>query len=59
MLDNAPRGTIVIGRRKTLSEGAMRKLVARNRDAGRYSVMVYDDLIDRVNATLSAIEAAV
>ena len=53
-----PRGMVVIGRRKMLSDDAMRKLVARNRDAGRYTVMVYDDLIDRVNSILSAIEAA-
>ena len=53
-----PRGVVVIGRRRTLSDDATRKLVARNRDAGRYTVMVYDDLIDRVASVLSAIEAA-
>ena len=53
-----PRGTVVIGRRKALSDDAMRKLIARNRDAGRYTVMVYDDLIDRVRSVVSSIEAA-
>lgn len=53
-----PRGVVVIGRRRSLSEDAARKLVARNRDAGRYTVMVYDDLMDRVQALLASIRAA-
>lgn len=54
-----PRGVVVIGRRRNLSEESLRKLVARNRDSGRYTIMVYDDLIDRVRALLASIEAVI
>jgi hypothetical protein len=54
-----PRGIVVIGRRSSLNSRAMRKLVARNADAGRYTVMVYDDLIDRVRALVDSVAALV
>ncbi len=53
-----PRGVVVIGRRGSLSQEANRKLVARNRDGGRYSVMVYDDLIERTRSVVDSIKRA-
>ena len=53
-----PRGVVIIGRRKMLTPEALRKLVARNREHGRFTVMVYDDLIDRVKAVMDAVESA-
>jgi len=53
-----PRGLVVIGRRRSLSPEATKKLVARNADAGRYTVMVYDDLIDRMRAVIDAVKRA-
>lgn len=54
-----PKGVVVIGRRSSLDGDAMRKLVARNADAGRYTVMVYDDLIDRVRALVDSVAALI
>lgn len=54
-----PKGTVIIGRRSSLNDDTKRKLVARNADAGRYTIMVYDDVIDRVRALVDSVAALV
>lgn len=53
-----PRGRVVIGRRRGLSEAAKRKLAGRNADHGRYVVRVYDDLVDQARLAVAAMKRA-
>jgi hypothetical protein len=53
-----PNGLVIIGRKKDLVPQAMRKLESRNRDGGRFTVMVYDDLIQRLRAVLDSVVRA-
>lgn len=52
-----PRGVVVIGRRRDLSTEGAKKLKERNADSGRYTVMVYDDLIDQARHTVDRLKA--
>ncbi len=52
-----PRGVVVIGRRRDLSDDGARKLKERNADSARYSIMVYDDLIDQARSMIRRLRA--
>jgi hypothetical protein len=54
-----PRGVVVIGRRRTLRQKELRKLASLNRENGRYTIMTYDDLIDRVKALINSIRTLI
>jgi hypothetical protein len=51
-----PRGVVVIGRRRDLSTEGARKLRERNADSGRYTVIVYDDLIDQARQMIERLK---
>lgn len=54
-----PRGLVVIGRRRDLSQEGARKLKERNADSGRYVVIVYDDLIDQARQLIERLRLLV
>jgi hypothetical protein len=54
-----PRGILVIGRRKDLSPEAAKKLASMNRDSVRFTIMTYDDLIDRANALINSMKTLI
>ena len=54
-----PRGLVVIGRRRDLSVEGARKLKERNADSGRYTVIVYDDLIDQAREMVNRLRLLV
>lgn len=54
-----PRGILVIGRRKDLSPETAQKLASINRDSVRFTIMTYDDLIDRARALINSVKTLI